>query len=73
MTSRNLRTATALALPVIAAILVPAGITGCDDDKRRHRTVIVAPEERHDDRAYDHNRERNGDEHRNRQEHRDRD
>ena len=73
MTSRNLRMAAALALPVIAALLVPAGIAGCDDDRRRHNTVIVAPEGRHDDRHQDRRHEANRDEHRDRQEHRDRD
>lgn len=73
MTSRNLRMAVALALPVIAAVLVPAGITGCDNDKRRHNTIIVVPEGRRDDRNQDRRHEVNRDEHRDRQERRDRD
>ncbi len=76
MASRKLRVAAALALPVIAAVLVPAGITGCDDDRRRHNTVIVVPEGRHDadqDRRHEAVREErhDSDEHHDRQEHHD--
>jgi hypothetical protein len=73
MTFGNLKMAAAFTLPLVAAVLVPAGIAGCDDDRRRHNTVIVAPEERHNDRAYDRYHGANRDEHRDRQEHRDRD
>jgi hypothetical protein len=73
MRSRKLRMAVALALPVIAAVLVPAGITGCDDNRRRHDTVIVAPQERHTDRVIVHDREVHRDEHHESQEHHDRD
>jgi hypothetical protein len=73
MNVRNLKTAAVLSLPLVAALLAPAGIAGCDDDRRRHNTVIVAPEGRHDDRDQDRRREADRNEHRDRQEHRDRD
>jgi hypothetical protein len=73
MRSRRWRMAAALAMPAIAAVLVPAGLVGCDDDRRRHDTVIVAPQERHDDRDQDRRHEASKNERRDKQDHRDRD
>lgn len=73
MTVRDLRMAAALSLPLVAALLVPAGIAGCDDDRRRHSTVIVVPEKRGNDHDQDRRHEASRDEHRDRQEHHDRD
>ena len=72
MSSRKLKMAVALALPVIVAVLVPTGIAGCDDDRRRHNTVIVVPEDRGHAHDQDRRHEANRDEHREGQEHRDR-
>lgn len=59
--------AVALALPVIAAVLLPVGIAGCHDDRHGHDRVIVVPE----GRGYDQDRhhEASSDEHRDRREH----
>jgi hypothetical protein len=71
MSVRNLRIAAVLALP-LAALLVTAGIAGCDDDRRRQKTVIVVPEGRGHDRDQDRHHKWNRSEHRD-QQHRDRD